>query len=502
MAKSIKIRKLKNIKSLDFEVPSQGVYLLSGVNGTGKTSLLACLRRIGFNNAFPVHFPVSEQSERLDNFTQASIEYVVNGKSVVYSHAGQRWVPRPRKNSKLLQSFGFPSVIYVGATADRITPRPEDFDPTKLRPVSVYIKNAANYIFDTDRFNDLRYVNLTTGAANQAFVLRKQVNGSNEYFSEKNFSLGELCVIKLLKQLQNCQDDTLVLVDEIELALHPKAQVNLYQHIQEIASDKNLTVIFSTHSVSLIKTARRHQILHLSVNDEGGVDLLKKCYPTYAIGSMALDEESLPDRIVFTEDDAAVAIARTFIQAFILSRYQGMVSYPTVHVVPIGGFLSVVRFLDTSDALLPEMTSVCALLDLDVKNESVHNWRATNNHARLQEFQRQERRTFYLPFTPECGIVEFLRDHSNVACGMLRDEFQDQRIGVPGRFFRDIIAAPGGEQRRQAKTAVEQFVDYLSSRLPETSFKDCHKKVCEVFSKWYFDNNTNQVMALVGRMLN
>ncbi|WP_108445330.1 ATP-dependent nuclease [Halomonas denitrificans] len=500
MAKFVRIRDLKNIDKLDFEVPSPGVYLLSGTNGAGKTSLLACLRRIGFRNAFAKHFPVSEQSDKLDDFSKARIIYEVNGRKVKYSHAGQRWVPQPKRNSNVLSAFGFSSVIYVGATADRITPRPEDFDTRRIRGVGQDIKDAANSIFETERFDGLRYINLTRGSANQAFVLKRGSGNASEYFSEKNFSLGELCVIKLLRQLSSCDQGALVLIDEIELALHPRAQVNLFNYVKQVADDKGLTVVFSTHSVSLIKTADRRQILHLAKNGSG-VELISSCFPTYAIGDMALDEESLPDKIVFTEDDAAASIARVFVKAYNLSRYAGQSYYPTVHVVPIGGFLSVIRFLDSSDALLPRMTQASALLDADVKDETLAELRRSQSHERLQEFQRQQRRTFFLPFTPECSMVEFLRDFQDQARQLLRDEFQDHRLGIPNCFGR-VPMQPGGEQRRLAKDAMKDFFAAFSANLADMGEREFQKKFYEIFAKWYFDNNRGQVMQLIGRTLN
>ena len=121
MAGTIEIRNLRNIAKLRFEVPDRGVWLLTAGNGAGKTSLLACIRRIGYPNAFPVHFPSSLRSTRLDNHAQGSVTYEINGDTVEYAYRGERWTPRPRSNATLLARFGYPSVTYMGATGDRTT---------------------------------------------------------------------------------------------------------------------------------------------------------------------------------------------------------------------------------------------------------------------------------------------------------------------------------------------------------------------------------------------
>ena len=114
MPVQITIENLRHIRRLQFSLPGAGVWLLTGANGMGKTSLLACLRRIGYSNAFPTHFPASQKSERLDSFDGSSVHYDVNGAAVTYRYRGERWVPHPKANSKLLEA-GFPSVRYIAA---------------------------------------------------------------------------------------------------------------------------------------------------------------------------------------------------------------------------------------------------------------------------------------------------------------------------------------------------------------------------------------------------
>lgn len=52
MTTKLTIQNLKNIKQLEFEIPAVGAYLLTGTNGSGKTSLLTCLSRLRNSNAF------------------------------------------------------------------------------------------------------------------------------------------------------------------------------------------------------------------------------------------------------------------------------------------------------------------------------------------------------------------------------------------------------------------------------------------------------------------
>ncbi len=210
IAGHISIAHLKGMSSLEFDVPTGGVYLLCGSNGVGKSSVLACMYRLGFSNAFPDFFRTSQISERLDRFDKTEINFSAGGRSVKYVYGGQRWVPQPRKNADVLDSFGFSSVLYIGANASRIEPRSEDFRPNRVRDASTFVAKNAAVILDAEKFNDLKVINVTRGTTN-AFLLpvsypNAKGTAQQSYFSEKNFSLGELCVLKLLRSLEGCSD--------------------------------------------------------------------------------------------------------------------------------------------------------------------------------------------------------------------------------------------------------------------------------------------------------
>ena len=501
MARKISIYNLKHIRELTFDIPGPGVHLLAGANGAGKTSVLACLRRIGQSNAFAHHFSASQHSDALDNFEGAQVTYTLDQRTVTYAYGGERWVPRPRSNNRLLEEFGYPAVFYIGATAERITPRPEDFNPRRLTQVPQTIKDGANRIFGTDKFDNLKTINLTRGAGNPAFLLQSSPPPRAKYFSERNFSLGELCVLKLIRELLTCANGSLVLIDELELALHPKAQIELLNYLVELSAQKQLTVIFSTHSVSLLKRMGRQNILFLE-SSQGTISILKGCYPTYALGNIAYDEERAPDVVIYVEDEAALCVAEALTRLCISSRFGNQPSlFPTVLVVPIGPFISVVRFLTRSQALLPRSTTSSALLDQDVKAETLVAWENEHNHAALAEFQRYEDKIKYLPWTPEVGLIEYLRHHSANAERALREHFNDHRLSVRQQDIGQIPYAPGGEQRKACKAAVSRVVSHLVESLPNEDEKQVRKGLFGIFAKWHFDTNRAAVMELIAPLM-
>ena len=84
---TVEINNLKGIQHLAYSIPDKpGVFILSGSNGCGKTTLLIAIDRIGNSEAF----------RNFVNCEHASISYDVNGNKVVYTKNDKRWSPKPR----------------------------------------------------------------------------------------------------------------------------------------------------------------------------------------------------------------------------------------------------------------------------------------------------------------------------------------------------------------------------------------------------------------------
>lgn len=483
MAKSIVIKNIKQIDHLEFAIPSSGVHILSGSNGAGKSCLLTCLLRIGRPNAFQNAFLTSKMSDALDLFENAEITYSVNSNSVTYKYSGERWSPSPKSQSKLVQSFGYPSVIYAAANAERIEPRAEDFKPRNVRDASKTIRDAAKSILGDEKFEHLKVVNVRRGVGAEAYLMpvAGSKNKKSTYYSEKNFSLGEICVLKLLRQLETCPHQSLVLIDELELALHPKAQVGLLQYLEEITKEKNLTVIFSTHSANLIKTANRKNFYFIERID-GKTKLIHECYPTYALGLIASKEERTPDLVVYVEDVQAQLIVEAIIKSLVKSEFVGK-SKPTIVIAPIGTFGAVIAFLGRSGGLLPKTVHQCAMLDADAKNEYITPLKKANNHKELAKFQSLEKCIHSLPWTPEVGICELILADKVKHEAALMEYFGDSRINLDHLKSSALLGLSGKDLRQRAKATVNSLIDEISSLTLKSS-----ERVREGISEYFAAN--------------
>lgn len=487
--RKVLISKVKNIESLEFEIPDPGVYVLTGANGSGKTTLLASLHRIGYKNAFANFFKTATNESKLDFFGDSSISYMTSTKSVTYNYGNTRWSPTPRANSKLLKEFGFPDVKFIAADAKRIEATQDEVKPARIKSAEKIIIDDIVKILGSSKFGDLKYVNTKRGGGNRAYMILKKHKGKNHYFSEKNFSLGELCVLRLVTTLSDISYQSLVLIDEIEMALHPKAQAALFNYLIRVAKDKNLTVIFSTHSSSLIKRASRKRILLLQDSGEGKINCEKNVYPAQALGDIAYDDEINPDFLFFVEDYKA----KTLLEQMI-SEYKTTISNkipPYYKVVPVGGFKETIEFLTNSDQIFSDAVKRYAFLDKDVETESLEEAKENEKYKFLQKVKDNRGKIKYLPCTPEQGIMDMIHADELLQCEEINKLFDDQIIDISRILDEDeYLSIDSDKPRKKAKKQFEYIIDEITKRTG-LSVEHCEKTFALQYVNHNYENKSS-----------
>ncbi len=499
MAK-VTIKSLLSIKELEFDVPEAGVWGLAGRNGAGKSSLLAALWRIGSSEAFRTAFP-SSSNERLDSFTGTEITYATGEQEVTYRRTKKRWPPTPRKNALSINDFEFELVIFIGADAERVSPTPKDFDPRKNRGASKFIKDGLKEVFGTEKFVDLKVVNVSRGRMTPAYILPGEtISGQRHYFSEKNFSLGELCVLKMLAKLDKIgEQKALILIDEMDMALHPVAQVGLFQFLQRLSDENGHMVIISTHSPAIIKEVPPRNLIFLDPQADGTVSVISTPDKGMVLRGVSGDIHLREGSRVYCEDE----MARSFIMAahakWLAGKNKNAKSF---HVMTSGSWTKV---LDAGHADGKDGSSHFSVLDADVTDQHVtgHVGAAskTFNWGRL-------------PVTPELCIAEYCRDkpdqfvkelHADLirmAASSFGEEDVKNALPAPDEHQEAILAGGQNDQatRNTAKSYFKAAKKQLSSQfsVPEEQVESALIKV--VVQQEFKSEKSNEWKALFGKM--
>ena len=194
------------------------------------------------------------------------------------------------------------SNLAKAAYSDAITPRVE-FDGSGLAPTLDYLRDDAPDEFQSlkERLKRIVPSVCEVGVRRAKVMVNRQrlieVGGKSIPYEESQemtgqevvldmntgkripahaISEGTMLALGLLTVLMNPNQPNLVLLDDVEQGLHPKAQRDLIAVFKEILQDNpNLQIIFSTHSPYIVDELIPSQV-HVLSNDNSGVTRCKR----------------------------------------------------------------------------------------------------------------------------------------------------------------------------------------------------------------------------------
>lgn len=268
----INLKGLKNV-TLNFEKPLTAIM---GVNGSGKTTVihaLACAyqspkveevkkvkkgkkedKKYIENYRFPDFFIPNTDSlwqgsefdivhERIEKTPPSNTE-----KSTVfmkkYRKSVDRWKPRycdrPLRNVYYIGIDTCLPEVEKSKTPNRITYtssiKVDDLSKKIIRYAAEILNKDYKFLLDNTYKNKNFYgVTLESGLK----------------YSSLSMGTGEQRTIKILEKVITAEKYSLILIDEIDLLLHPYALKNLITKLYEIANNKDLQIIFTTHSLEM-----------------------------------------------------------------------------------------------------------------------------------------------------------------------------------------------------------------------------------------------------------
>lgn len=182
-------------------------------------------------------------------------------------------------------------------------------------------------------------------------------------YSEAHAGSGEFAVARLVREVARAETRSLILLDEPEVSLHPKAQLQLMRFLQREVLRHGHQIVLATHSPVLVSELPSRAIKVLGLPGEAGrVQLLaQECAPESAFlrfGGRSVAER----RVLYVEDDLAKLLVETAINA----RQAHANKVISVEIYP-GGSGSIISNLVPSFAT-GDVPNVAIMLDGDRKS--------------------------------------------------------------------------------------------------------------------------------------
>lgn len=347
LLKEIKIEKLKGINNLSLRF-EKNITALMGVNGSGKSTILHALActytpyQKGEDYKFSYFFtPNPDASWNGSCFTVTN--YDINEKKDIskkYEKKKDRWARYASRPERDLYFMGIASCI-PEIELEKKTSFINYVSKTLNDKITEKIVLAASYILNKDYEDLLMHV-----------LGRKKYMGvhtrDGKIYSALSMGAGEQRVIKILQTLYGANQYSLILIDEIDLLLHVDAFRKLIKKISEIATDRNLQIIFTTHSLEMQYLSQYADIRYIEqqngrmlVYDSIKPDLLYK-----------MSGEVNRKYLIYVEDNLAAAIVRQIAKDLSMQRYISIITYGSIENAFVVAAGKVLAREDTENVLI------------------------------------------------------------------------------------------------------------------------------------------------------
>lgn len=372
---TLEINNLRSIKDFKISLPiKKGVYAITGSNGIGKSTVLNALSKVVYKSALNSYF-------KFDGDENSKIRYSYKDKQISYIRTPQQWqANQDEKDDISFKGIYEASLIYGNRFSDAnksLLSKTRNFkeeeqyyikaDNELINSLSEILGDKAGYYESLYRFKSREYAE-KQGFKNTPYFIKIK----NKIIHQLIMSSGEFLLIGLLDyiykrikyNLKNNYDELSVLIlDEIELALHPSAQNRLIAFLNEIANQYNFCIFFSTHSPQILSKIEPSKIYHLERKCSGCIEVNNPCYPAYA--TRVIYEPMGFDLVITVEDELAKYVIQKVINDNQLNKNK------LIKIIPTGGWE---KTLELSDDFIKSVTlgtqcKILTILDGDIKNE-------------------------------------------------------------------------------------------------------------------------------------
>jgi len=292
-------------QAIEFNFP---VVAVVGENGSGKSTLLKTAACVYDNDDKdkrfrPATFFVETVWDRISGVEiNARVRRGVNVDNIKISKPTQRWrVPEksPKRNVYLLDisrtlpldaSAGYAKIARSAAAEIESADIDDEF------------RKYMAYVLGRD-YKKARFTTTDVDAKRRVGLLEREFGELSQFHQ----GAGEDATLDLFSMLQGLPEYSLLIIDEVEASLHPRAQRRLIRFLLWLARIRKAQIILSTHSQFVLDELPQEARILLLPGPHG----LNVVYGVSAQFAMShLDDDVHPELYVFVEDREAAVLLR------------------------------------------------------------------------------------------------------------------------------------------------------------------------------------------------
>ncbi len=315
------LRGIREIE-LEFRYP---ITAIVGPNGSGKSTLLA-LSALAFHHDDPrKRFTFGNffyKGPTDPDITGLRIEWVYKNnpsrQSLSIKKQTKKWMEyarRPRRPVYLLRASRIVPAIELRVLKSHFSGKPKD-PIGQLSEVSLqYLSRIFKREYDEANILKSYKYQLRTLKANE------------QTYSSFNTGSGEDAIADLLYVLQEAERGAFIAIEEVELGLHPRAVKELASVLVDIAYEKRLQIVVTTHSPDFMRSIPLDAIVLVQKTKTNGHELIYA--PSIEFATLNISTPEAIEKIkIYVEDE----VGKHVIQQLLSPDIRKL-----VNIIPVGG---------------------------------------------------------------------------------------------------------------------------------------------------------------------
>lgn len=346
-------------QEISLDLSQNRLLCIAGKNGVGKTTLIRAIRNLTINSTFQE--TAAPYIFRSDSKITYSIDELAKPIEFVYNKYLKGIDSKQEIPDQLKTIINVELPIPHGERFNHFR-RLADIDESLRAKIAIgeYTspKELISFlarIYGENRFEKLKQVEIKK--TTYYFILKDEAD--RYYIREDYFSSGEYFVVNLFKQIQ--QGKKLIVIDEIDISLDASAQVNLVKVLREYCEQYETNIVFTTHSLALMKTLQDDELYYMEAFQEQGIAQISVMPRSYNFVKSVMYGFTGFDRYILTEDKCLA----NYIEYIITTSGQNL--FFQHQVIYIGGATQVIDLKNRNDEanFLSERENILAVLDGD-----------------------------------------------------------------------------------------------------------------------------------------